>query len=565
MLDIQYHIIVQLKQQPRHGMAKKTTKPTLADTSLTDANNVATSAIEALVSAENRAILGAGALITQLQDLAKGFQAVAKESLWLEDRNKDLSDTFGMNITQATRLGGVLDANATKFGVGGQTLRKYTQNLQGLIGGFATVNNLIETGPGAALYKTQKFLQANMKLTGEQANSYELYASGIGKSSEETLLAQNAIAQSIEKATGRTGVFKEILDDVAGLTADVQIQYGKIPGQLELGILKAKALGFSMKELTATGENLLNIESSIGQELEYQLLSGRRLTDQSGKSLTNAYREATLQGNATKQADTLNTILEQEGDTLKNNLFARKQMSDLLGIDEASLARALQKKSILERLPGGEALFDLTGDAMLSAAKASGATAKDLEELNANMDNRTTDQRMLEDLDIMTSEGISVMIKNPADLQQKNASNILDTSKKLTKTIPEVVTPEAADIAGGVKQAAQMATAVADIAAYVKKIALGTIEVNPNLDKTEKGVIVTATGLATGGVIPPGYPNDTFPAMLTSGETVTPAGGSVTPAGGSNADVAQLAAAIVAAINNQTKALTSNGFGDYYA
>ena len=63
---------------------------------------------------------------------------------------------------------------------------------------------------------------------------------------------------------------------------------------------------------------------------------------------------------------------------------------------------------------------------------------------------------------------------------------------------------------------------------------------------------------AAGGVVPPGYPNDSYHALLTSGETVT-------PMGGSSPDVAQLAAAIVSAINNQTKALTSNGFGDYYA
>ena len=47
-----------------------------------------------------------------------------------------------------------------------------------------------------------------------------------------------------------------------------------------------------------------------------------------------------------------------------------------------------------------------------------------------------------------------------------------------------------------------------------------------------------------------GYPNDTYPALLTSGETVTTAGG-----------FDQFAAAIVAAINNQTRALTNNTYG----
>lgn len=545
MLESSQHIIVQLKQQHRHGTAKK-------KTGISSAEDTAKAAINALTSDEANLITGTGALVSKLQELSDEFNKVAHETLWLEERNKDLSDTFGMTITQATRLGGVLDAQAKNFGVGGQTLRKYTTNLQGLIGGFATVNDLIETGPGKALYKTQKFLQANMKMTGEQANAYELYASGIGKSSEETLLSQNAIALSIEAATGRTGVFKEILDDVASLTADVQIQYGKIPGQLELGILKAKALGFSMADLAATGENLLDIESSIGQELEYQLLSGRRLTDQSGKSLTNAYREATLQGNATKQADALSTILTQESDTLKNNLFARKQMSQLLGIEEATLSRALQKKSILEKLPGGNELMKLTGDALLGAAKFSGATAKDLEELSANMDTRSTDERILANSDRMISEGIAVTIKNPAETQSKNATKILKTSNDMTTELPTFMSMHAAKIAGEVINLKNMSVGVGNIGKLVVDSLGGNIKTNPNLADA-----VVPTKNALGGVVPPGYPNDTYPTFLTSGETIT-------PAAGSSPDVAQLAAAIVAAINNQTKALTSNGFGNYY-
>jgi hypothetical protein len=177
-----------------------------------------------------------------------------------------------------------------------------------------------------------------------------------------------------------------------------------------MGVLKAKALGLEMANLAAAGKNLLNIEQSIGQELEYQLLSGNRLIDNQGKSLTNSYREATLRGDANKQADTLNTILEQEGDTLKNNLFAREQMSKLLGMDEASLSRALQKKSILEKLPGGEALFDKTGDALLAAAKSAGATESDMKELVEATDTRTTDQKIEEVLSKMVDTGIKAQL-----------------------------------------------------------------------------------------------------------------------------------------------------------
>ena len=551
MLDNSHHIILQLKRLPRHGMPPPDPKKTIDDN---------LKAVKGLANANATLLAGTGALTAGMQQLAEKYKAASDQITWLEDRNKDLAESFGMSITEATRLGGVLDENAKKFGIGGDSLRKYTKNLKGLIGGFATVNDLITNGKkgntyGKQLMQSQKVLQANLKLTGEQANKYEQYAAGVGKSSAETLIAQKAMADAIHDATGMNGVFSDIVGEIANLTEDVQIQYGKIPGQLELGILKAKALGFSMADLAETGENLLNIESSIGQELEYQLLSGRRLTDQSGKSLTNAYREATLQGNANKQADTLNTILEQEGDTLKNNLFARKQMSDLLGMDEAALARALQKKELLNKI-GGEALFDLSGDELFSAAKNLGASAEDLEALAKSEDKRTTDEILEDTLQLMTSDGISVMIKNPAEVQAAQSKASVAGFTDYTQTMSGAVSPEAANLAGLAAETKILTDAFAGSAQIITDMFEGKLQIKP------KGTsITTPTGVpefATGGVVPPGYPNDSYHAMLTSGETIT-------PAGGSSPDVAQLAAAIVSAINNQTKALTSNGFGDYYA
>jgi hypothetical protein len=99
---------------------------------------------------------------------------------------------------------------------------------------------------------------------------------------------------------------------MASLSADTEMQFGRMPGQLELAVIKAKQLGINMKQLTTTGDNLLNIESSIGQEMEYQLLSGRRLVDNQGNSLTNRYREAMITGKANDMAMTMNEILEKE-------------------------------------------------------------------------------------------------------------------------------------------------------------------------------------------------------------------------------------------------------------
>ena len=55
--------------------------------------------------------------------------------------------------------------------------------------------------------------------------------------------------------------YQKIVGDIGSLTSDLQIQYGRIPGQLELGLVKAKALGLTMANLNKSGDSLLNIES----------------------------------------------------------------------------------------------------------------------------------------------------------------------------------------------------------------------------------------------------------------------------------------------------------------
>jgi hypothetical protein len=185
------------------------------------------------------------------------------------------------------------------------------------------------------------------------------------------------------------------------MSANLQLQYSKIPGSLELAVLKSRALGLSMADLNKTGQSLLNIESSVGEELEYQLLTGRRLLTADGESLTNAYRMATIRGDANEQAELMNKLIEDEGETLKTNLFARQQAAKMLGMDEATLSRAIQKKEILDRLEAesGKDLMSLSGDALIAQAKALGATAEEVKAL----DLRTTDELILEEMEKMNT------------------------------------------------------------------------------------------------------------------------------------------------------------------
>jgi hypothetical protein len=400
-------------------------------------------AVDALNESAVALGVGLNSIVAASENTARIFSQIANKSLALELRNKELNKTFGINSTKAAELSSKLQGTADAMGVSGKQMMKYAGSIKGII---PTINVLKAQNNDyyKGLARVQQVLTTNLGLSEEQAASYSLFAAGAGKNAEDQLASQAGLANAIEKSTGIQGSFKMITEGIAETTADLQLQYGRIPGALELGILKAKSLGFTMADLNKTADNLLNIESSIGQELEYQLLSGRRLVgdknaaaELQGKSLTNAYREATLQGNASKQANTLNTILEQEGDTLRTNLFARKQMSELLGMDEAALSRALQKKSILEKIPGGDALFDQTGDALLEAAKSAGATEDQIAELVENQDTRTTDQKIEQTLAMMVETGIKAQLVDQAGTVSKTSAEL---QKKAKEVVPRGTT-----------------------------------------------------------------------------------------------------------------------------
>ena len=407
------HFIQQLKQKPRHGASPN--MPSLNDliTALGEVGSEALGALTGLADALLRlnetnanTVRGLEKQIAANDVLIQQYMNVANKSLYLERRNKNLNTSFGINSKSAAALASSLQRQGNQLGITGEQMMKYSTSIRKLIPGINQAN--LETNKQyKGLVRVQQVLTTNLGLTEQQAEDYSYFASQRGKDAESQLASQYSLSKEIERSTGEIGVFKTISEGIAATTADLQLQYGRIPGNLELAILKANKLGFSMQDLALAANNLLNIESSIGDELEYQLLSGRRLVgndqaraDLQGKSLTNAYREAALQGDANKQADVLNTILEQEGKTLESNLFARQQMSKLLGMDEAALARALQKKSILESI-GGDTLFEKSGDALLDAAKAMGASEDVLKELTEIEDTRTTDDILKQILTVL--------------------------------------------------------------------------------------------------------------------------------------------------------------------
>jgi hypothetical protein len=578
------HLTIQrLKQYDRIGRATPPSTPTPDDLSAFDALATSISgvgtAMTSLVSEQSLLTKGTGRLINIAQNLTNTYINAAKELLWLEKRNEALTKTFGLTIKQAGDYGAQLDDLSVGFKKGGASIRVYAENLKTVIGNFK-LGTKISTDFSTKLLRTQEIITDSLGLSAEQAANYELFAAGANKDGTELLVTTNAIAKEIEIQTGQQGLFKDITADVADLTADLQIQYSRIPGSLEIATVKAKALGLSVDKLNKAGANLLNIESSIGQELEYQLLSGRRLITNQGKSITNEYRVAQLRGDASKQADLMNEILEKEGDTLENNLFARQQMSQLLGTDEASLARALQKKKILEKIGGG-ALFELSGQALYDAAKGLGTSAEDLAALADSQETRSTEKILASIEDKLITQGVrinigagqgdlvsqlsSTMTQNASDIGQVIQASgpaiaksvaVVETAVNVVGTLADITTDLAAAFKTGgwaavLKEAGDkignstlFGTSNEPLAIGSGYITAETISVSGIKPMAKGGSVAASTPYVVGEVGPELFVPNSSGTIIPNNQMAT---------NGGSADVTSLANAIVAAFQSGVK------------
>lgn len=352
---------------------------------------------------------GLGKLNSINENIGKSFTDLAKKATFLEQRNSALNKSFGITSKAAFTLSADLQKTAGNLGISGIQAMKYAGSLKKLLPTMQQ-HNKSNNATYQGLQMVQHAMQAGMGLSEDQANAYTEYAGAAANNASQMLAVAQQVAKTVD-LDGTMGAMKMITQGIADAGSVIQLQYGRIPGTLEMAVVKASKLGFELEDLSGAADKLLDIESSIGQELEYQLLSGRRLVDDQGNSLTNLYRQAAIQGDMSKQADIMNKIVQDEGETLENNMFARKQMAEMLGIQESQLASAIQKQKILEKAGEAGITIETAGDeGIRKAAEAlvdKGIMEKqEFEKFMKETDTRTTNDILDQLVEVATEQKI---------------------------------------------------------------------------------------------------------------------------------------------------------------
>ena len=319
----QIQLIRKLKQQPRHGNA--------FDTFINELKNLGNDA----KLAKFGTILGA---------LADGVTNVANVTTHYEQVNESLRKGFGLNIKQSVEFGTQLDKISKNLDINSAKLKNYAVALGEIITknkAFYTSGNTLST----ALLKQREAFQ-KLGISTEAQNKF-LKISAImnkdaGKGMQSFAAQTAAVAKQIESVTGESGVYEDVIEELANVGADVAGTFSKMPGGLAKAVYQAKKLGTTLNEVVAIGDKMLDIEQSTASEIEYQIFTGRQLTDSKGDNWAEQMRIAAATQDTARQQELLKDLVEKEGDTILTNKQGREALAAMTGIQADKLIEMVQ-------------------------------------------------------------------------------------------------------------------------------------------------------------------------------------------------------------------------------
>ena len=465
--------IARLKQYPRHGNTPEKDAEKAADAlegayaamvrAGLEAKDVffdIRNAMSSLLDPSTDLAAGLNKTQAQLQILNKGFLDNIDVITKMYQRNDQLSKSFGLTAKNAQDYGYQIDELSVKMDFSRENTEKYIASLGGLTNGFITAGD-ISNEFNESLINQQRYLTDIIGLSDSAAESIMEFNAGVANRDdkgakittaqlEDQLKLRRQEAAAIEEVTKLKGVQRTIDTEIAAAGAEVSLQYSKNPKTLGLAVMKAKALGLSMSQMAATGDKLLNIEESVGNELEYQLLSGKRLVDGNNKSYTNMYRAATLSGNMNEQAEIMHNILDSQGDVLETNVLARKKLAETLGIEENTMAKMVQKRKLLKSM-GAEELFNTSGAELTKKLKEMNVSSENIAAIMEKDDTRPVQERMAESLKILETKGIIARFPTKAEYtaNYEKSTGVITTSKdKYAKAVVGTTGSGAKDATG---------------------------------------------------------------------------------------------------------------------
>ena len=270
--------------------------------------------------------------------LVKGFSQLVEFALSAQDRTVKFGRALGMSGDSALKVRNEFSKIAFQSNsifINSEKLMQSQEELTGILG----TNNILS----GKILETNSLLKDIAGLEAETRG--EIVQSSIitGKSVESTTKSVLAQVVGLQKATGIGFNFQKILKEASSLGGYLGLSFAKYPDKLTKSLVTVKAMGLELKQLDSMADSFLDFESSISNEFEAQLLTGKNI------NLMKA-REAFLNNDLAGAAAEITSQVGSSGDFLKLNRIQAESLSKAFGMSRDQLGEMLKKQELLSRI-----------------------------------------------------------------------------------------------------------------------------------------------------------------------------------------------------------------------
>lgn len=212
------------------------------------------------------------------------------------------------------------------------------ENLGGMLPSYENMNER-----GKELIKNQQMLTEAFHLTGEEATGFQNTAQLLGVSTSELIANVTQVENAIESTTGGTINTKEIMQDIAKIPPSIAAGFKGTTTELIATVAKAKSLGMNLEQINAIGEASLDIESSLANEMEARVLTGRNIN-------LDAMRQAQLMGDQSKVMEELVKNAGTYSEFKAMDSIQQKALAKAMGMTTDEMTTMLQKAELQNQL-----------------------------------------------------------------------------------------------------------------------------------------------------------------------------------------------------------------------
>ena len=275
---------------------------------------------------------------TAIGGIVSGFMKLVEFALSAQDRTVKFGRALGMSADSALKVRNEFSKIAFQSNsifINSEKLMQSQEELTGILG----TNNILS----GKILETNSLLKDIAGLEAETRG--EIVQSSIitGKSVEATTKSVLAQVVGLQKATGIGFNFQKILKEASSLGGYLGLSFAKYPDKLTKSLITVKAMGLELKQLDSMADSFLDFESSISNEFEAQLLTGKNI------NLMKA-REAFLNNDLAGAAAEITSQVGSSGDFLKMNRIQAESLSKAFGMSRDQLGEMLKKQELLSRI-----------------------------------------------------------------------------------------------------------------------------------------------------------------------------------------------------------------------